>query len=911
MTTENSTVFHQHITTISSVRSSVQRTLVDPFAIQPQNIIERRHGILIGFFRVHDTSMDYVANFLTAVLKKEFYISTARSTEAALEAALSKVNIALTELARNGTVLGPDKLDGAVCAFTEQSVCFSTCGQGRISLFRDHTLQHISASTPSDTTLATFHDIACGECRNGDTFLIVSRDAADILSPDICEQGCRRYHGDARTQFFRTALVNQTDGSCMQLVDIVARRAEIYRRDHDLDISDDTVTLPDNVFSAQAFERPESSVPTTPSDSSSSEESPSPAPVGHRTHIYVHGEAEDVARTPLHEVLHEQTFSLRQRYRALRHTVHTSLQSLYATLRHATDITHRALNKAQHTIRTRFHQTAHTVSAHSKTHIAQWKDAVAQWQERRRESAELRRVAAKTQQANIKQDTTADVSLKSSISSEHPEALSTTITEALPDDGSEREEKKEQEVSDTIPRATDVPPEAVPQSQRTAVEQRVVEDHIRQHNPLTAGTALENFLARTAPHHDESVPRVRRTQRRLRAVHATRALVRAVQSHAHRHRKHLRTAVNAVRHHARTSWRQLPVRTWSWHDCQTRARAIGCRLRHLGTRLLPHPRRLLAHARALSPSQRGIAALVVGAIIVVPFLLHRMQVQDATQDFVPESTSEHTPATPSEETPRDLGSAVIHRTYVVHTDPSIHSLLSVRGKTFVVAPRSITAITNATTKKTYTLPHSFDDTVEAVAMDALNMIILRTQKNTFVAFAPAAQKKFTPLHVILPPGVDIERIATYLTYLYIFDATNNDIYRHARTPDGFGAPVDWLRDGTDFGAPRDTIIDGTIYMATDTGDIVTFFKNKKQSTLTANLSPPLHADALFTANADAPLFILDRAVRRIIALTKDTATVTLNITNDAFNTVRSFTVDERLSTITALHEDGTVATYRY
>ncbi len=861
---KSETIYTPLLTTIAVAHDPSVRAYCDAFAITPQNIIERRHGILVGFFRLYaeeDPDAAYVANFLTSVLKKEFYISTARTTEDALEAALAKVNIALAEIARqNGTHYGAH-LDGAICAFTETTACFSSCGRGSIMLFRDNALHALTASREAndDAAADVFHDIACGAVQENDVFIIASRELATVLPYDDCASACRRYDRSARAQLFRTALINQTDGSCVHIVDIVPSRAGIVRRNAAVDVTEENITIPDNVFSATTFTQKERK---RPASQRSQRRATNTSPLPTEKHIYVQGEIDDTTATPIGDIIHEHTLALRLWWRRITTATHTHARTASSMLRSGVRIVGAKARTVIRVIAARGRATTAAATHGTRTLARATRDHGARTARNAAQRITQLRARAYTALRRTPHD-----------------EKSRTEGVQLPHEGVHEVTLEPQRDNAT----TDVPE---PQPRETAPET----SHAQKPETSTRNTVLEAFLTRTAnvPREKSDTPaplRERLAVLRTRIADNTRASDMA--------RMVLHRITRGV---ART-----------YKQCRG---ACGTLYRYVRTGL-PRPRTVMTHARSLSPRDRIIAAGTIALIVIVPWFI----VQRTTQDTPPQQEESAAPAqnaTPSPAPqPRDSASAAITRVYTIHKDAALVRLVALRGTTYAIAPRSLTAITNATTKKTYTVPRTIDDIVDAVAMDDLNMIILRTRDNAIVSFFPAGSKKFVTNKITFPTGLTIDRMGVYLTYLYLFDSAANDIYRYPRAAGGFGAPTNWLRDGATFAAVRDVVVDGNIYLADADGTLHRFFKNRKQPVPHIAVTPQIHADALYTSDADAPLFILDRAVRRIIAIDKETGTVALNITNDAFATIRDFVVDERITTITARHEDGTVATYRY
>ncbi len=843
--------FTQSIASIAVVRDHRIAPYIDTFAITPQNIIEREHGSLVGFFRIYDESDDgaYIANFLTSVLKKAFYASTRRDTEKALELALAKINLALGELAQHNSAQWIGKVDGAICAFTQTTVCFSTCGSASIKLFRDDALMEIStAPDATPDVLSTFNDIACGPLKNEDVFIIASRECGDVLSHDECQRACVRYSGKQREQFFRTALINQTDGSCVHLVEITPARVEIARRDAAFDVNEENVTIPENVFSATTFsEKPQQhSAQATAKTAPSAEHATATTP----GHIYLQGDEADTAQTPFGDILKEYTLQLRATLRRWTQSSRANIATTYAAM-HA-----RGAHHARKTI-------AYTRTMSRKSFLIALAAA-------RRNAQKVRSTFTRTEIQHTDTDTEKHDTAPSRKNSTKTEYPKTTPTNPQPIALSQKNTTKLPSRQPRIKHS--FTPHATTQSTPAQTDT----------TPQRNLSALDHFFATTTNEND--APHT--TARSTNSAAITNTLGKITE--------HLGALVYATYMRIRIALRRIATTP----------------KKPLLTKVLPHPQRMIRTLRNLTLRQRIASLVIIAAIVLVPLALSHMT-RKKSPTVVPVTTVATETPTENASITTDPTSTPIDRTHVIHKDATTTTIISLRGELYAIAPRTITQITNAATKRTFTLPKRYSDIAEAIAMDDLNLLFLRTTDNSIISFTPLGAEKFVKNTITFPAGLTIDAMAAYRTYLYFFDSAANDIYRYPRVTGGFGAAVDWLGDDTTFSAPRAVAIDGTIYIANADGTIQSLFKRKKKAFPHINLQPALVADSLFTSSEEAPLFILDRATQRIIAVNKKNGAIVKNLTHTDFATTQAFTVNERLGIISALLSDGTIATYKY
>ncbi len=240
------------------VNNSGLKPYIESFSYSPSNVIQQSLGNLLGFFKISDTSEDsaYIVNFLASVLKKEYYINPRRSIEESLDQALHKVNVALSEIAKNGNVNWLGMLDSAICVLEKNNFHFSVSGKAKILLLRDDTITDISeglASADEDPhPIKTFINVSSGSIRIGDKILVTSDDIFRVFSLSEIKKNALRFSNDKFVQFLHTALINELELAETIIIDITEpKKAEIKS----VEQKEITKEL-SNVFSEKAFKEP-------------------------------------------------------------------------------------------------------------------------------------------------------------------------------------------------------------------------------------------------------------------------------------------------------------------------------------------------------------------------------------------------------------------------------------------------------------------------------------------------------------------------------------------------------------------------------------------------------------------------------------------------------------------------------
>lgn len=230
----------------------------ESFSYAPANIVQQPLGSLFGFFRIRDRSDDssYIVNFLTAVVKKEYYINPRRSPEDSFDAALHKVNVALSEIAKNGNINWMGKLEAAIGIISRNNFLFSVSGNARVLLFRRDILNDISedlAATEEEThPLKTFINVSSGQLKSGDKLIITSEDVFRVLSFAEIQKGALRFPAEKFSQFLHTALVNRLEAAETIIIDVFERERLKKKKARPKEPEEKFT----NVFSEKAFQKP-------------------------------------------------------------------------------------------------------------------------------------------------------------------------------------------------------------------------------------------------------------------------------------------------------------------------------------------------------------------------------------------------------------------------------------------------------------------------------------------------------------------------------------------------------------------------------------------------------------------------------------------------------------------------------
>ena len=249
------------ISNILVVNKSKLNPYIEVFEYQAENVSLQNLGTLLGFFKMKDFSEDstYIVNFLTSVLKKEYYSNAKRGVNNSFDAALHKANLALAELAKHGNIKWLGNLDAAICVLEKTNLHFSVCGKAKILLLRNKNLLDISEGfneLDEPNPLKTFMDVSSGHLEDKDKLLITSDDIFQVFSLNELKKASQRFANDKFIQFIQTALVNEKELAATFIVDIFKPEENATKK-----LKEKKTKYYQNAFSEKTFQEQKSARP--------------------------------------------------------------------------------------------------------------------------------------------------------------------------------------------------------------------------------------------------------------------------------------------------------------------------------------------------------------------------------------------------------------------------------------------------------------------------------------------------------------------------------------------------------------------------------------------------------------------------------------------------------------------------
>lgn len=227
------------------------------------------------------------------------------------------------------------------------------------------------------------------------------------------------------------------------------------------------------------------------------------------------------------------------------------------------------------------------------------------------------------------------------------------------------------------------------------------------------------------------------------------------------------------------------------------------------------------------------------------------------------------------------------------------------GTAYAATPTSVITLE---TNEEVTVPSIKGEIRYIAPMDDLGLIFLLTSQNELIAWSPST-KKFTPEELTLPPNARVTAIGTYLTYLYVLDRGNNQLYRYPRTEAGFTTPTNWMKESFELTDTAFLAINETIALAPSREHLLSFVQGKTNGDFVfQDPKAPIAIQSL-TTDSDFP-FIYALGANNVLSIWNTDRKLTHTYTlNDAPKESLYITADPEHKILLVGNKDGNITRY--
>lgn len=284
------------------------------------------------------------------------------------------------------------------------------------------------------------------------------------------------------------------------------------------------------------------------------------------------------------------------------------------------------------------------------------------------------------------------------------------------------------------------------------------------------------------------------------------------------------------------------------------------------------------------PSEKKRFVLIGGGVLLCGAILGFFFLQPGTprEDT---QTSQNQPSVLPETEKTDATSNDITTVLGTVSDPIITSVV-LNDQAYAISAKSVITVSE---NRAFVLPDG-NTAKFAAAMDDLRLIFVYTESGRLYAFSPIS-KTFVENTLSLSEGARVAGIGTYLTYLYVLDSQNDQIYRFPRATGGFGAGTPWLRDTITIEDRAHLAVNETIFISPNTSSVEGFFRGRKSVTLQSP-ADGLSVSSLYTYPDLINIYALDQEHHSLLVWNQEGKLLN-TYTNERFSEARSLSVDEK------------------
>jgi hypothetical protein len=840
------------ISPILVVNNSSLKPYVELFDYAPENIYQQPLGNLVGFFEVKEFSQEsaYIVNFLTSVLKKEYYINPKRPVTESLDSALHKVNMALSELAKQGNIEWLGKLNAAICVLEKNNTHFSVSGDAKIFLYRNQGLSEISEDLASDSLephpLKTFVNVSSGRLEKDDRLLITSADIFHILTAVEIKKNFQRFEGDKFVQFLKTALSNQME----MIVSIVVEMIEDVEVPVAKNLSRKKSTQTANAFSEQTFANtpPINSLAQEQNFDTEPQVEPEPEYIDEKTgHIYVQGET-----TENQENMHPQV-------------------SLYWDMVKEKITQGSYLTKNE--IRKRFSLYKKQLAKKRELQRIE-KEKAQQLAAEQRKQAEEERVIQEIQREQLaaEERELEKIRLKEQFEQEQLRLAQEKIDQAELAKKAAADAKK---LTKKI--AVQLVEEVLPPSPQSNFLEKLRLAKLEQQRNAVIDLSSKN----KAPKQEiEPLPEtelaadVQISRTRISAISDTNKTEQPTQKYLNVALAMSKNAVSFLK----TQAPKLSAKAAQFSKEKTSTFNVAPHFSRIG--------KLFAH---LSSKQKLYTIGALALIFIAPLFIVHFLNKPKPPTIAQIQTA---PLTQAELLANEKNIHLAAKTQNIFSGQNIITTLIANDNPALITNSSVIVLQNNEPRE-FNFPTEAGKAVRATYMNDLSLILILTDNGKVLSFSPISTK-FADNNIDFNNISPSSFVGTYLTYLYVLDQKTNQIYRFPRADGGFGEKTSWLKDTTSLAGITAMTIDDNIYTVQN-NQVLKFFKGKAVPFVLEASTTPIRFDSIYTTPELQAFYALDKENSRLVKFSKE-GNILAQFQNETLKDGTSLAINETTST---------------
>jgi len=819
------------------VKSVKHRAYIEQFSHTSINFTQKHLGTICGFFiiRNKDKYNAHVVNFLTSEIKKEFFAVSKRNISEAFEAALQKVNRALTELAKNNNVAWLGSIDGAICAYDDKNVYFSVTGEGFVLLIRNNNILELSEGLASQeaatTPLKTFVDTSHGALCDSDRLIITSKELVDLISLKELKNNSSRFNDEEFKQLISTILKNESDIASTTIINV--KQKIVYEPVHTAKSEQEhEANQKINVFGADAFKNPKPHDSKETKTDKGSEKISKKDYTDKRTgHIYVQGsEMQQDKQSQLNVIL---------------------------------DRTKDALNDFSYEAQNHSSKIKNSLVKSGKLAFKNVKTFISSKEIKNTLLPTKRILSKKSKQLSGLIKKTKNSAIKSDINSE--KKTSKAVDDSI--------KIKKEEIKDSTDNIV----------QKSSIVQKSTEKVAQN----TKSKSFSSEKKESNSNISNSLKRIKKvvSPATTKVLHISKKSAKNLAEFAKNTNNNIKVFIkeknniskkskDAVgKKHAKISINSSSVKQMFKKMSKTTKMSVIFILILICIPLIFN----------YIYNNKTITVVSEGKENTTKNNGEEKKSPDITKKVEDISNNNNN---------KKVGTSSANTSIANIANTKLITLLN-NGETLITTKSSFVKIDKNNKKTTLEIPQEYGNVTYATYMTDLSYVFFITDKNKIYSYSPKVdefEKQSIKKYQI--NNKNIKALGSYLTYIYILD--DNTITRYARTEGGFDTATKWYK-GESFLNTTSMAIDGDIYITKN--NTLKIFSHKKLTD--KKITKDTKATKVYTSENSKLVWILDIENKTITGHSKKTLAIEKTIKNDALANITKFSVNEKTKTIIA------------
>ena len=246
----------------------------------------------------------------------------------------------------------------------------------------------------------------------------------------------------------------------------------------------------------------------------------------------------------------------------------------------------------------------------------------------------------------------------------------------------------------------------------------------------------------------------------------------------------------------------------------------------------------------------GIFAILVFTILISSFLLQKKSPSES-----PSISQTSTAPSQAEPARTETGSEnTLKAESTISLEKDLVSLVYLDHQAYAATPKSIVSLED---KKEFPITDMKGEIRFVTAMEDLSLLFILSSQNELFAWSPL-NKAFTKNELVLPANSRVTAIGTYLTYLYVLDRGNNQLYRYPRSENAFKESTPWMKDSFELTDTAMLAINETVALAPSKEHLLSFSQGKNNGTFIESDDTHQVAIQALTTDNDFPfIYALD------------------------------------------------------